>query len=130
MNLNDLLISKGIDPKTVLVLRHSPKEGKLKKELLRLAVEKPEVFNAYQQTQTKQVEKEMTRADYVASFIGHEPAKALFVGLYTVKKFRPITPKEYWQIPANVELKAFGVKGLTEDSPPFSDPLVRSRIEV
>lgn len=117
MNLTDLLRCNNIDPKQVLVLRHRPLEPELKKVLPWLAAEKPEVFNAYQQTQTIQVEGEMKRAGYVAAFIGHEPGKALFVGLYVVKGSKPITRKQYWQIPANVELKAFGVKGLTKESP-------------
>ena len=117
MNLNDLLRRKDIDPKQVLVLRHCPLEPELNKVLPWLAAEKPDVFNAYQQTQTKQVEQEMKRAGCVAAFIGHEPGKALFVGLYSVKSAKPITPKEYWEIPANVELKTFGVKGFTKESP-------------
>ena len=35
---------------------------------------------------------------------------------YLVKGWKPITPKQYWKIPANVELKAFGVKGFTKES--------------
>jgi hypothetical protein len=116
MNLKDLLLGKGIEPHRVLVLRHRPLEPELNKVLPWLAAEKPDVFNAYQQTQTKQVEREMAGAEYVAAFIGREPGKALFVGLYSVKGSKPITPKEYWQIPANVELKAFGVKGFTKES--------------
>jgi hypothetical protein len=58
----------------------------------------------------------MKRAESVAAFIGHESGKALFVGLYSVKGWKPITPKEYWQIPANVELKTFGHEGFTEKS--------------
>ena len=80
LSLNDLLKSKDIDPQHVLVLRHRPKEPNLNKVLPWLAAERPDVFNAYQQTQTKQVEREMTRAGYAAAFIGHEPGKALFVG--------------------------------------------------
>jgi hypothetical protein len=70
MNLKDLLVGKGIEPRRVLVLRHRPLEPELNKVLPRLAAEKPEVFNAYQQTQTKQVEREMAGAEYVAAFIG------------------------------------------------------------
>ena len=80
MNFTDLLRGKGIEPQRVLVLRHRPLEPELRKVLPWLAAEKPEVFNAYQQTQTTQVEQEMARAGYVAAFIGHEPGKALFVG--------------------------------------------------
>src|SRR5262245_39881432 len=117
MNLKDLLLGKGIDPQYVLVLRHRPHEPELNKWLPWLAAEKPKVFNAYQQTQTTQVERELTRAEYVAAFIGHAAGKALFVGLYSIKGSKPITPKEYWQISANVELKKFGHKGYTQDSP-------------
>ena len=116
MNLKDLLLGKNIDPQHVLVLRHRPLEPELNKVLPWLAAERPDVFNAYQQTQTKQVEQAMKRATYVAAFIGHEPGKALFVGLYSVKGWKPITSKEYWQIPAKVELKSFGHEGFTEES--------------
>ena len=117
MNLNDLLRGKDIDPKQVLVLRHRPSEPELNNILPWLAAEKPDVFNAYQQTQTERVERVMTRAGYVASFIRYGPGKALFIGLYSVKGWKPITRKQFWQIPANVELKSFGMKGFTEDSP-------------
>jgi len=116
VNLKDLLLGKNIDPQHVLVLRHRPLEPELNKVLPWLAAERPDVFNAYQQTQTKQVEGEMTHAAYVAAFIGHEPGKALFVGLYSVEGWKPITPKEYWQIPANVQLRSFGHEGFTEES--------------
>jgi hypothetical protein len=116
MNLKDLLLGNNIDPQHVLVLRHRPREPELNKVLPWLAAESPDVFNAYQQTQTRQVERVMKRATYVAAFIGHEPGKALFVGLYSVKGWEPITPKEYWRIPANVELKSFGHRGFTGES--------------
>ena len=116
MNLKDLLLGKNIDPQHVLVLRHRPLEPGLNRVLPWLAAESPDVFNAYQQTQTKRVEQAMKRAEYVAAFIGHEPGKALFVGLYSVKGRKPITPKEYWQISENVELKSFGHEGFTEES--------------
>ena len=116
MNLKDLLLSKNIDPQHVLVLRHRPLEPELNKVLPWLAAERPDVFNAYQQTQTKRVEQAMKNARDVAAFIGHEPGKALFVGLYSVKESKPITPKEYGQIPANDVSKSFGHEGFTEES--------------
>ena len=115
MDLNDLLIGKNIDPQHVLVLRHTPREPELNKVLPWLAADKPDVFNTYQQTQTTKVEKQMTRAEFVASFIGHEPGKAVFVGLYSVEGSKPITREEYDQKSANVELKSFRMKGFTED---------------
>lgn len=119
MNLNDLLMIRGIDPHQVLVMRHRPNP-----ELLRvmpwIAAEKPETFNAYQQTQGARVEsamRQMQRDGYVASFIGHSPSKALFVGVYRIGEARPLTREEYWQVPAYLEMKAFGMRGFTEEDP-------------
>ena len=115
MDLNDLLRNSDIEPSQVLVFRHRPFEPELNKVLPLLAAEKPTVFNAYQQTQKEKLEKVMTSAAYVASFIGHEPGKALFVGLYSIRTSKTITRDEYWQIPENVEMKKFGMKGFTEE---------------
>ena len=115
MYFNDLLVKQEIDPRQVLVLRHRPSEPKLNKVFPRIASERPDIFNAYQQTQTIRVERAMTRAKFVASFIGHEPRSALFVGLYSVAGSRPITHDEYWEVPAYIELKEkYGLKGLDE----------------
>lgn len=118
MNLNDLLRGKEIDPQHVLVLRHRPHERELNKVLPWLAAERPDVFNAYQQTQGEKLQKVMETmkgAGYVASFIGHEPGKALFVGLYSIRVSKSLTLDEYWQIPAYIEMKTFGMKGCTEE---------------
>jgi len=93
MVLNDLFIANGVDPKQVLVVRHRPPEPKLNKVLPRLAAEEPGVFNAYQQTQGEKLEKDMkamSREGYLASFIGHEPGKAVFVALYSIGPSRPL----------------------------------------
>lgn len=119
MNLNDLFISKGVDPQHILVLRHRPYEPELNKVLPWLAAEKPDVFNAYQQTQGEKLEKvmaSMNGSGYVASFIGHEPGKALFIGLYSIGKTKPLTLKQYWQVPAHTEMKAFGMHGFTGEN--------------
>jgi hypothetical protein len=118
MNLNDLLHAENtnIDPQEVLVLRHTAKEPRLKKVLPHLAAEKPNVFNAYQQTQGAAVEKAMKRAKFVASFIGHEPGKALFVGLYRVGEVNPLTQEQYWRIPELIEMRdKYGMKGFDAD---------------
>jgi len=117
MNLNDLLLGKGIDPRQVLVLRHRPHEPGLNKVLPWIAAEKPDVFNAYQQTQGEKLQKvmnAMTGAGYVASFIGHEPGKALFIGLYSIGASKPLSRKKYWQVPAYIEMKKFGMEGFTK----------------
>lgn len=115
MNLNDLLKAKDIDPQRVIVLRHRPREPELSKVFPWLAAEKPDVFNAYQQTQGEKLERAMqamTGTGYVASFIGQGSGKALFVGLYSIAASKPLTYEEYWQIPAYIEMKTkFGMQG-------------------
>ena len=121
MNLNDLLQSKQIDPKHVLVLRHRPSEPQLNKVLPWLAAEKPDTFNAYQQTQGPKLEGAMHKMEgtgYIASFIGREAGKAVFVGLYTIDKSKTLTHEKFWQIPAYKELKAFGLKGIKAEKQP------------
>ncbi len=79
-----------------------------------LAAERPDVFNAYQQTQGEKVERVMEAnkgRGYIASFIGHEAGKALFVGLYSIAGSKPLSHKQFWQVPAYAEMKAFGMKG-------------------
>ncbi|MFI5103041.1 MAG: GIY-YIG nuclease family protein [Terriglobales bacterium] len=120
MDLNNLLRAKNIDPEQVLVFRHSPTEPQLKKVFPWLAAERPDLFNAYQQSQGAKLEKAMTagKAHYVASFIGHTPGRALFVGLYSIAGSSPLTYREYWSVPANVELKEkFGMAGMEDDRP-------------
>lgn len=116
MNLNDMLSLNKIDKQQVLVFRHRPHEPDLNHWLPWLAANKPKVFNAYQQTQGEKLEKAMAGAKYVASFIGREPGKALFVGLYEIGKSKSMTRKQYWQVPEHEELKKdYGMKGWTED---------------
>jgi hypothetical protein len=38
----------------------------------------------------------MQKAAYVASFIGHEAGKALFIGLYKRGAWHPLTYDQYW----------------------------------
>jgi hypothetical protein len=113
MELNDLLRIKGVEADDVLVLRHRPNEPDLNKVLPWLAADRPDLFNAYQQTQGETLEKAMPSARYVASFIGHEPGRALYVGLYKIGKTKSLTHAEYWQVPANIELKKYGMRGFT-----------------
>ena len=118
MNFNDLLRNEEIDPNNVLVFRHCPAEAKLKKVLPWLAAERPEIFNAYQQTQGVKVQTAMERlsgSGYVASFIGHEAGKALFVGLYSIGAAKPFPIDEFWQLPGHTELREFGMNGISEN---------------
>lgn len=112
MNFNDMLQSKNIDPESVVVFRHRPTEPELRKVLPWLAAERPELFNAYQQTQgSTKVENALKRLvgyGYVASFIGHEPGRALFAGLYHIDGSRPLTPEQFQQAAVYQQLANFG----------------------
>ncbi|MBI1956298.1 MAG: GIY-YIG nuclease family protein [Acidobacteria bacterium] len=120
MNLNDLLAKHGLDTKQrkhILVMRHRAHQPELHKVLPWLAAEKPVWFNAYQQSQWPKQEKMLTQAKYLASFIGHEPGEALFVGVYKVGRSRSVSFDEFWRIPANREVSKLGMTGLTKDGP-------------
>jgi len=117
MRFNDLLQAQEIDPAAVLVLRHRPHEPTLRKVLPWFAAEKPEVFNAYQQTQGPKLEKvmqSMAGSGYVASFLGQTSGFALFIGLYAIRGSRELTFDQYWKIPAYLELNTHGLQGWRE----------------
>jgi hypothetical protein len=111
MNFNDMLQKQGINPESVIVFRHCPPQPELKKTLPWFAVEKPDIFNAYQQTQgTVKVEKVLKSLEghgYVAAFLGHEPNKALFIGLYSIDSSIPLTSEAYMDIPVYKEMKGY-----------------------
>jgi len=123
MLFNDLLAKENIDLGGVLVLRHTPPERELRKVLPGLAGENPDIFNAYQSTQSVTVEADFLKAQHVASFIGLEKQKgsaadtAVFVGLYKVGNHRPLTSEGFWKIPAHQEMKKFGMTGFKGDRP-------------
>lgn len=120
MEFNDLLLGKNINPENVLLLRHRPWEQQLNKVFPWIAATRPDLFNAYQQVQGIRLETVMHKLEYtgyIASFLGREAGKALFIGLYAIKGSTPLTYDEYWNINANVELKAFGMDGFKGDRP-------------
>jgi hypothetical protein len=118
MTLNELLVGKGFDPEQVLVLRHRPFEPEFNKIFPLLAADRPELFNAYQQTQGEKLEAAMTGAGYAASFIGNEPGQALFIGLYKIGPSKTLTHEQYWQVPAYIEMKALGMTGFSGEKRP------------
>jgi hypothetical protein len=109
--LDDLLYKAGVDPRNVMVMRHRPTEKALRQVLPTLAAERHEIYNTYQCQHGETVEKALSRASHLASFIGHEAGRALFVGLYAVAGFRRIGAAQYWRMPGNAELKAHGTRG-------------------
>lgn len=114
MNLNDLFRKQGIDPQTIIVMRHRPFEPELRQVLPWLAAEKPELFNAYQQTQGRSLERAMLKLlgkGTVASFIGQEPGSAIFVGLYRIESAQPLNYEQYCKIETIRELRKLGMQG-------------------
>ncbi len=117
MELSYLLSQYGIDTEKspVLVMRHVPTEPGVRKALPWLAAERPDIFNAYQESQRPDVEKQLANADYLASFIGQRSKEAVFVGLYKIAGRKPISHAGYWKVPANIELKKLGMRGWEEE---------------
>ena len=111
MTLNELLVNEKIDPRVAIILRHRPTSPELRKKLPWLAAERPDVFNAYQQQQGEPLEKALTNlagSGFVASFIGHEPGRALFVGLYSIESAKQVSPADLARKPAFDELTKLG----------------------
>lgn len=116
MQLNDLFGREGVEPAGVMIMRHRPKEPQLRKALPWLASDRPEVYNAYQQTQSGRCEAALPKAKHVASFIGHEAHRAVFVGLYRLEGTSVLQSKKaYWAIEANRELRKLGAKGWLDE---------------
>lgn len=115
MQLNDLLRANDIDPSLVIVLRHRP-EPSLNRVFDRIAGEKPELFNAYQQLQGQRLEEAMHRLEgrgYLASFIRGDGSEAVFVGLYSISGSTWVNQKQFWRIPENRELSKYGMHGFS-----------------
>lgn len=118
MDLNYLLSRKDINTRQskVLVMRHVPQTTGLRRALPWLAADYPKTFNAYQRAQAQaKAGKQLTRAEYLASFIGHKAKEALFVGVYRVAANRLISYLDYWQIPENTELRKLGMTWLDQE---------------
>jgi hypothetical protein len=110
-DFKSLLNQVDIDPAQTLIVRHVPVEKSLKRVLPWLVVERPELWLAYQQIQWAGLEKAMTKASYVASFIGQEPAGATFAGFYRVGEHRVLDLAGYAAFPGNAELGELGMTG-------------------
>ncbi|HEV7252022.1 MAG TPA: GIY-YIG nuclease family protein [Mesorhizobium sp.] len=89
------LLPSAIDPQTTVVMRHAPQETRLKRALPTLAAEYPVQFDAYQSIQGERVARDLRRARHLASFIGHKPRHALFVGIFEVGTAQRVTREEW-----------------------------------
>jgi hypothetical protein len=113
MELNDLLLGKRIDGRHAIVFRHRPSEPELNKVLPLLAADRPDLYNAYQQSHGEIVEKALQTSQHVISFIRYGSNRALFVGAYAVGKWKYLTERQFWRIPAHAELQKLGMSGST-----------------
>jgi hypothetical protein len=109
LDLALLLELEGVEPSETLVLRHRPVEPRLRRILPILAEEEPELFNLYQRSHSPRAESAVGRAQYIAAFIGHEPRRAVFVGLYERRGAIRMTPEESRQHPGYQKLVALGL---------------------
>lgn len=119
VTLGELLGKVGVESKRTVVMRHRPTESVLKKALPWLAAEDPDAYNAYQSQHGPTVEKALTKSAYVASLIGHEPGRALFIGVYSVAGWRQITREDFYAIEGNRVLDRLGMDVLEEGRDPL-----------
>jgi hypothetical protein len=119
IEFEDFLVKEGIDSRSVMVMRHRPSEKALRDVLPWLAEEQPDVYNAYQSEHGEKVENALSKAAYLASFIGHEAGRALFVGIYSVVDSRRISIPDFWKVSQVRKLKAFGINGPAEGRSPL-----------
>lgn len=117
LDFNRLLELVETDPSETLIVRHVPVEKALKQVLPWLVVERPDLWLAYQRIQWRTLEKAMTRARYIASFIGQEPVTATFAGIYRIGEWESLDLEGYRQFPGNSELEALGMSGRSADMP-------------
>lgn len=115
VGLNDLLTRVGVAPAKTLIMRHRPTEKDLRERLPWLAAEAHETFNAYQRIQGPKAEGALRKSDHLVSFIGHEPGRAVFVGIYRVVGAAPITQEQFYAIEANRMLRELGSRGTLPD---------------
>jgi hypothetical protein len=109
--LNALLEQSGVDPNSVLVMRHRPWETSLNLVFDSIASEHSQLFDCYQSSHGPRTEAALKKAKYLASFIRHETGTALFIGLYSVDGFCMKTAEEIQSRPLHRELVAMGMSG-------------------
>lgn len=106
MNLYDLLVRTDVEPELVLAMRHT--KSKFRDKLW--AQPKSKLFGDYQKGQGSYVQKKVLNKRYIASFVGHEPGKAMFVGLYSVGTTRRMSATTFYGMPENKKLLALGMR--------------------
>lgn len=122
LTLNGLLEASGIDPGTVLVMRHRPWEPALDKVFDWIVSERRDLFERFQMHHSPRVQAALARAQHVLPCIRHKPGTALFVGLYRKVSQRLITREEQRAHPLHRELVGLGMD--ESDQPGQSPDLI------
>ncbi|WEK45847.1 MAG: GIY-YIG nuclease family protein [Candidatus Andeanibacterium colombiense] len=117
LDFNKLLEMVGLDPTETLIVRHAPVEKSLRQILPPLVIERPDLWLAYQRIQWSSLEKAMTRAKHIASFIGMESSSAIFAGIYRIDGWEVLDAEGYRTFPGNKELEELGMSGRDADMP-------------
>jgi hypothetical protein len=117
LDFNKLLELAAIAPNETLIVRHVPVEQSLRRVLPWLVVERPDLWLSYQRIQWRTLEKAMTSARYIASFIGQEPVNATFAGMYGIGESKVLDLEGYRSFPGNSELEELGMTGRSGDMP-------------
>lgn len=115
LDLNIMLEQAGLEPASTLVVRHAPIGKDLRRVLPWLVAERPALWLAYQRIQWTSLEKAMTRAAHIVSFVGEEPATATFAGIYRIGGWEELDLAGYNAFPGNAELTALCMAGRTAD---------------
>lgn len=116
LDFRSLLELAGFGPGECLIVRHSPIEKKLKRVLPWLVAERPELFLAYQRIQWAGLEKAMTRARHIASFVSQDTGTATYAGFYRIGNWHELDYEGYCNFPGNRELEALGMSGRSPDT--------------
>lgn len=95
MEFNDLLAKAGIEPASVLIMRHRPSDPMLRKALPRLALEDEQSFVDYQSSHGPRTEAALRRVSFIASFVADGSNRALFVGLFAITRTE-VVPGNRW----------------------------------
>jgi hypothetical protein len=101
MEFNDLLRMGGVDPAVCAIMLHAPVEPELRRGLLAMAQEDPDLFRVYQDNHPRNPDATLKRHGMVASFVVEEGESARFVGMFGISG---------WTFRSSVELDADPVR--------------------
>lgn len=112
---DQLLAESGLPLKKTLFVRHAPREDALRRVMPWIAAERPDLWLAYQQIQWPSLVKAMTKANYIVSFLGHEPKLAAFADVYAIGDSKLLSLEGYDCHPGNAELERLGMSARNEE---------------